>query len=187
MATETKEKKEDISPIKEPMSHIISVPFQINGKTNEGLVDLNKIFQINLNYNFDLLKSFLEGITTTQKNTEKQLQFIQEESKIKDKKIKDLEKKIQSFNKFISSTISDESKYSQSKNELEDDISKDNNPAKSSHRKKFSSKIGTSFVNDTKKMKKIHAPLNKDLKLEIGVENTDTINNIIVSILKLII
>ena len=165
--------KENINPLKEPNSYNIAVPFEISGKTNEGLFDLNKIFQINLNYNFDLLKSFLEGIITTQKNTEKELQFILEESKIKDKKLKELEKKLQNFNKFIS-TNSDESK-------LSEDASKDNNQSKISHKKKISSKLA-SFLNDYKKMKKIHEPQNKDIKLEISIQNSDTVNDIIVSI-----
>ena len=43
----------------------IVVPFNIPGKPDIGLLDLNKIFQVNFNYNFDSLKILLEGLITS--------------------------------------------------------------------------------------------------------------------------
>ena len=34
------------------------------GPDSPGILDLNKIFQLNLSYNFDLLKTVLDGILT---------------------------------------------------------------------------------------------------------------------------
>lgn len=51
-------------------------------------LDLNKIFQVNLTYNFDMLKSILEKIMEKQEETEKRLEnineFVEEQNNMKD-------------------------------------------------------------------------------------------------------
>jgi hypothetical protein len=59
----------------------------IGGKENPEIVDLNKIFQMNFSYNFDLLKNLIEALMKNQKN-------FQEELKEKTLKINDLENQI---------------------------------------------------------------------------------------------
>ena len=40
--------------------------------TDIGLLELKKIFQVNLNYNFDSIKTLLEGIVALYKETEEE-------------------------------------------------------------------------------------------------------------------
>ena len=85
----------------------------IGGKENTEIIDLNKIFQMNFSYNFDLLKNLIEALMKNQKN-------FQEELKEKTLKINDLENQILaltsqenkeiSFNKTIKQSISQLSK-----------------------------------------------------------------------------
>ena len=76
----------------------IVVPFNIPGKPDIGLLDLNKIFQVNFNYNFDSLKILLEGLITSYKKTEEELENLRAYNKVKDNKIKDLEQKMIDLN-----------------------------------------------------------------------------------------
>ena len=59
----------------------------IGGKDSAEVVDLNKIFQMNFSYNFDLLKNIMEALMKNQK-------IFQTELKEKTDKIADLENKI---------------------------------------------------------------------------------------------
>ena len=65
-------KTENIIETEKP--HNIMVPFNVPGKPDIGLFDLNKIFQVNLNYNFDSLKTLLEGLVSSYKKNEEQLE-----------------------------------------------------------------------------------------------------------------
>jgi hypothetical protein len=47
------------------------------------IFDLNKIFQINLSYNFDILKSLLETLITNQVESQKELLNLKKENEIK--------------------------------------------------------------------------------------------------------
>ena len=81
----------------------------IEGKSSAEIIDLNKIFEMNFSYNFDLLKNLIEALMKNQKN-------FQEELKEKTLKINDLENQILaltsqenkeiSFNKTIKQSIS---------------------------------------------------------------------------------
>lgn len=64
------------------ISRNIIIPFTIDGEKNANTCDLNKIFQVNLTYNVDLLKNLLEGILKCQKEAELKIQRL--ESKFPD-------------------------------------------------------------------------------------------------------
>ena len=83
----------------------IVVPFNIPGKPDIGLLDLNKIFQVNLNYNFDSLKILLEGLINSYKNTQEELENIRAYNKVKDIKIKDLEQKMLDLNILLNKSL----------------------------------------------------------------------------------
>lgn len=79
----------------ENLSRNIMLPFNIDGQNdNNNSCDLNKIFQVNFSYNFDLLKNLLEGILKCQKTTEQELEILKEENKEKNIKIRKLESKL---------------------------------------------------------------------------------------------
>ena len=48
---------------------------------------MNEIFHLNVSYNFDLLKSVLDGVLKTQKATTQELNDLRESSRSKDEKI----------------------------------------------------------------------------------------------------
>ena len=153
----------------------IVVPFNIPGKTDIGIIDLNKIFKLNIN--FDSLKILLEGLITAYKKTQEELENINAYNKIKNTKIESLEKKIKDMDlqnnesleiKEESETFKDSKEILVSENQNKEGyltIEKNN--------KKKSAK------NSPKKFKKIHSPINNDLKLDIQVGNDEIINKII--------
>ena len=83
----------------------IVVPFNIPGKPDIGLLDLNKIFQVNFNYNFDSLKILLEGLITSYKKTEEELENLRAYNKVKDKKIKQMEQNMIDLNILLNNTL----------------------------------------------------------------------------------
>jgi hypothetical protein len=61
----------------------------IGGKDSSEVIDLNKMFQMNFSYNFDLLKNLIEALLKNQKNfrtelKEKTMQFVELENKVLD-------------------------------------------------------------------------------------------------------
>ena len=61
----------------------------IGGKDSSEIIDLNKMFQMNFSYNFDLLKNLIEALLKNQKNfrtelKEKTMQFVELENKVLD-------------------------------------------------------------------------------------------------------
>ena len=178
--------------------HNIVVPFNVPGKPDIGLLDLNKIFQVNLNYNFDSLKTLLEGIVASYKKTEEQIEILKVFNKTKDKKINDLEQKMIDLNILLCNSIGDtdaverlkdlKSKLASGGNiEIEakiEKISTIKEKTKDTPRK-MEKPVRTKRVIIPKKRKKIHAPGNKDIQLEIQVGNDDLINKIIVSLYKI--
>ena len=194
-------KTENIVHVEKP--HNIIVPFNVPGKPDIGLLDLNKIFQVNLNYNFDSLKTLLEGIVASYKKTEEELDNLKVSIKTKDKKINNLEQRMIDLNILISNSIGDSDaverlKDMKSKLASGDDTfeigtkmakipivkkeheNKDKDKEKETQ-KKIEKPIRTKRIIIPKKRKKIHAPGNKDIQLEIQVGNEDLINKIIVS------
>ena len=188
-------KTDNILQVEKP--HNIIVPFNVPGKPDIGLLDLNKIFQVNLNYNFDSLKTLLEGIVASYKKTEEELDILKVCNKTKDKKINELEQKMIDLNIMLSNSLGDtdaverlkdmKSKLAAGENiEVEAKIEKvraikkDNDKEKESE-KKMEKPVRIKRVNLSKKRKKIHAPGNKDIQLEIQVGNEDLTNKIIVS------
>ena len=189
----------------------IVVPFNIPGKPDIGLLDLNKIFQVNLNYNFDSLKLLLEGLINSYKNTQEELENIRAYNKVKDMKIKDLEQKMLDLNILLHNTVGNAEEAEKLKdlkdkliNQVEEEpipikthvnINKEvkeisyqtQNPSQShsleTDKLNSSSQPQSlkkqSAIKYTKKRKKIHAPINKDLKLDIQIGNDDIINKII--------
>ena len=177
--------------------HNIIVPFNVPGKPDIGLLDLNKIFQVNLNYNFDSLKTLLEGIVASYKKTEEEIDTLKICNKTKDKKIEDLEQKLIDLNILLSNSLGDNDAVERLKDmksklaageSIEYDtkiekipvIRKDKEKSKESP-KKMEKPVREKRVNLPKKRKKIHAPGNKELQLEIQIGNDDLINKIIVS------
>lgn len=59
------------------ISRNIIIPFALNGQTDNNTCDLNKIFQVNLTYNVDLLKNLLEGIFKLQKETDMKIKRLE--------------------------------------------------------------------------------------------------------------
>jgi hypothetical protein len=178
--------------------HNIVVPFNVPGKPDIGLFDLNKIFQVNLNYNFDSLKTLLEGIVASYKKTEEEIENLKVSNKTKDKKINDLEQKMIDLNILLCNSIGDtdaverlkglKSKLASGENiEIEAKIEKISTIKEKMKDtpKKMEKPVRTKRVIIPKKRKKIHAPGNKDIQLEIQVGNDDLINKIIVSIFKI--
>lgn len=193
-------KTENIIETEKP--HNIMVPFNVPGKPDIGLFDLNKIFQVNLNYNFDSLKTLLEGLVSSYKKNEEEIEKLKENNKEKDIKINELEGKIIDLNILINSSLGDneaveklkdiKSKLSIGQYNLEFSPQvqsqmkgKEKNDGKESNKetqKKLKKSNRTKRVHVPKRRKKIHAPINNDVKLEIKLENDDLINRIIVSI-----
>ena len=179
----------------------IVVPFNIPGKSDLGTLDLNKIFQVNLNYNFDSLKALLEGLVASYQKTEEEIERLKNNSKGKDIKINKLENKIIDLNVLLSSSMGDEenvAKLQEMKSKLtkeeqnieitgetekipldqnEENIDKEKNISKNLERDTKTKRILV-----PKKRKKFHAPLNNDIKLEVDINNGEMINKIIVSI-----
>ena len=119
MKTEKKDNKDN-----GPKPYNIVVPFSIPGKPDIGLLDLNKIFQVNFNYNFDSLKILLEGLITSYKQTQEELEAFRSHNRIKDAKIKDLELKMLDLNILLNSSLgkSDENeKLKELKEQLENE------------------------------------------------------------------
>ena len=189
----------------------IIVPFNIPGKPDIGLLDLNKIFQVNLNYNFDSLKLLLEGLINSYKNTQEELENIRAYNKVKDMKIKDLEQKMLDLNILLNNTVGnaeEAEKLKDLKDKLINQVEEEPIPIKThvnvnkevkeisyqTQNPSQSHSLETDKLNSssqpqslkkqsaikyTKKRKKIHAPINKDLKLDIQIGNDDIINKII--------
>ena len=197
-------KTENIPQIEKPR-HII-VPFNVPGKPDIGLLDLNKIFQVNLNYNFDSLKTLLEGLVASYKKTEEELDYLKISNKTKDKKINELEQKMIDLNILLSNSIGDTDaveRLKDMKSKMKEDMGADfsvrfekvseirkektkeadNGKDKEQETENFKIErpVRTKRVNPPKKRKKIHAPINKDVKLEIQIGNDDLINKMIVS------
>ena len=178
--------------------HNIVVPFNVPGKPDIGLFDLNKIFQVNLNYNFDSLKTLLEGIVASYKKTEEEIENLKVSNKTKDKKINDLEQKMIDLNILLCNSIGDtdaverlkglKSKLASGENiEIEAKIEKISTikEKRKDTPRRMEKLVRTKRVIIPKKRKKIHAPGNKDIQLEIQVGNDDLINKIIVSLYKI--
>lgn len=197
-------KTENLPQIEKPR-HII-VPFNVPGKPDIGLLDLNKIFQVNLNYNFDSLKTLLEGLVASYKKTEEEIENLKVCNKTKDKKINNLEQKMIDLNILLSNSIGDTDAVARLKDmkskigtdmnadfslkiqkipEVKKEKVKESDTEKEKESEKETSKIErpvrTKRVFPPRKRKKIHAPINKDVKLEIQIGNDDIINKIIVS------
>ena len=71
------------------MSTIITNTNDIGSSSNniEGELDLNKIFQLNLSYNFDLLKTVLDGILKAQKSMEQEINDLKNNNQLKDQEV----------------------------------------------------------------------------------------------------
>ena len=199
----------------------IVVPFNIPGKPDIGLLDLNKIFQVNLNYNFDSLKILLEGLINSYKNTQEELKNIRSYNQVKDTKIKELEQKMLDLNILLNKTLGNSEEVEKLKNLKDKLVNKDeeeeeiitikpnvnininkvNKEIKENKEISYqtqnqsqSNSLETdklnkssppkslkkqSAIKNIKKRKKIHAPINKDVKLDIQLGNDEIINKII--------
>ena len=194
----------------------IVVPFNIPGKPDIGLLDLNKIFQVNLNYNFDSLKILLEGLINSYKQSQEELDNIRAYNKIKDAKIKDLEQQMLDINISLNKSLGNSEEVEKLKElkekllkQIEEEpipikpqvtITKDisyQNPTQSHsiETDKVNISNNTNNTNNnlsspksmkkqsaikvSKKRKKIHAPINKDVKLDIQIGHDDIVNKII--------
>jgi hypothetical protein len=71
------------------MSTIITNTNEIGSSSNnnEGELDLNKIFQLNLSYNFDLLKTVLDGILKAQKSMQQEITDLKNDNQLKEQEV----------------------------------------------------------------------------------------------------
>lgn len=60
----------------------------IENAGGEGILDLNKVFQLNVSYNFDLLKTVLDGLLKSQKSMQEELNDLKNRNQEKDDKIR---------------------------------------------------------------------------------------------------
>ena len=58
----------------------------IENAGDEGILDLNKVFQLNVSYNFDLLKTVLDGLLKSQKSMQEELNDLKNKNQEKDDK-----------------------------------------------------------------------------------------------------
>ena len=196
METEKKEKEKE----KEKKPYNIVVPFNVPGKPDIGLLDLNEIFKLNINYNFDSLKSLLEGLVSSYKKSEEELESIKSYNRVKDIKIKELEQKLLDLNILISNSLGNAEeveKLKEMKLQLEKEIIEQPKEVttkaviKNAEAQGNNNSMSTSIEKPIKKQKikssvkrkKIHAPINKDIKLDIQIGSDDITNKIIVSFL----
>ena len=131
----------------------------IGGKENTEIIDLNKIFQMNFSYNFDLLKNLIETLMKNQKN-------FQTDLKEKNSKIVSLENQILDL-KIASNNLDKEKSVDKRIQYLE--ISKE-----------VSEQLNPKLISIIKGEKDILKPPPNDIKLEVSHTNDDKINNIIV-------
>lgn len=136
----------------------------IEGKSSAEIIDLNKIFEMNFSYNFDLLKNLMEALMKNQKH-------FQAELKEKTDKIMELENQISNL-RLPSEKTETQKTYKKlepsSFQQLEINKEQTLNP-----------KILSVFQGDKNALQ---APPN-DIKLEESSNNDDKHNNIIVSII----
>ena len=135
-----------------------NVEFQLTNEEGEGSIeifDLNKIFQMNFSYNFDILKNLIEALMKNQKNFQKEL-------KSKDTKILDLESQILDLKLLVDSGVAKNTEK----------IKKTTDSQNESNPKLFSVIKGNQDI--------LHPPPN-DINLEVSIGNDDIINTIIVS------
>ena len=165
---------------KQKSPYNIVVPFNIPGKPDIGIIDLNKIFQVN--FNFDSLKILLEGLITAYKKTQEELENINAYNKVKSMKIEDLEQKILNLNISDNNILNNNEDNENStnnninidKSSINNEVEKENKTIEKKQKKTIKSKSKSS-----KNLKKIHAPINKDLKLELQVGYDEITNKII--------
>ena len=129
------------------------------GEESIEIFDLNKIFQLNFSYNFDILKNLMEALMKNQ-------QYIQNDIKSKNSKILDLESQIIDLKILIDSGNIKTSVKPQKQLDNQQLTTFDKNP------KLFSVIKGNEDI--------LHAPPN-DIKLEVSIGHNDIINQIIVS------
>ena len=134
----------------------------IGGKDNTEVIDLNKIFQMNFSYNFDLLKNLIETLMKNQRN-------FQTDLNEKNSKIVSLENQILDL-KIVSM------KFEKDKNENK--IIQTENIEISKETPEHVSQKLISLIKGEKDILK--APPN-DIQLEVSSGNDTKINNIIVS------
>lgn len=139
-----------------------NVELQITNKEGEESIeffDLNKIFQLNFSYNFDILKNIMEALIKNQNN-------IQNDIKAKNTKILDLETQIIDLKLLLESNNKNTLKKPHQTSDNQNLISYDSNP------KLLSVIKGNEDI--------LRQPPN-DVKLEVSIGNDDIINQIIVS------
>lgn len=96
--------------------------FDFIGKNGSGTLDLNKIFQLNLSYNFDLLKNVLEGLLKAQKDAQDEISDLRKENEDKNEKMNELEQKLLDMHILIQNSVGDSkaaAKLKEAKKELE--------------------------------------------------------------------
>lgn len=211
MSKESETKKNSIIKDTDKDQKNISIPLRMNTKNKEGginrsLFDLNKIFQFNFSYNFDLLKTLLESIIKSQKTTEEEIINLKQNIKKKDHKIQELEKNLIDVNILVSTSTGDEEtvkKLMESKAKIEKEKENENEIKNTETIKESDGEIddkkvntddsntdkGNNKINNNKenssqyslsKYKKIRPPSN-DIKIEPGENNNELVNKIIVS------
>jgi hypothetical protein len=150
-----------ISQKQEPERKIEFQTTNQEGEERIEIFDLNKIFQMNLSYNFDILKNLIEALMKNQIN-------IQNDLKEKETKILELETHILT-------------------NKVADNISGDKSARSSKNQPLSSRDSNKKLISVIKGNQEILRKPPNDIKLEVSIGNDDTINKIIVSIKIIII
>jgi hypothetical protein len=145
----------------EPQRNIQFQTTNQEGEESIEIFDLNKIFQMNFSYNFDILKNLIEALMKNQQN-------IQNDLKEKETKILELETQILG-------------------NKISDNISGDKSARSSKNQPLSSRDSNKKLVSVIKGNQDVLRKPPNDIKLEVSIGNDDTINKIIVSIKIIII
>lgn len=131
------------------------------GIENTKLFDLNKVFEMKLSYNFEMLKDLIESLINNQSK-------FQAELNEKNNKISDLEKQLLDFQIMLTGALGDKESLQKLENE----------------KSKIKSQLSSTSANKTsasKAQKRGIRPPPNDVKLETSISNEDVINKIIVS------
>lgn len=143
------------------------------GIENTKFFDLNKVFEMKLSYNFEMLKDLIESLINNQTK-------FQTELNEKNHKISDLEKKLLDFKIMLTNTLGDketlqklENEKSKIKQQIESSAAQPQ-PVPQSPPKVPQKTGGKSYKIGIR-------PPPTDIKLETSIGNDDLINKIIVS------
>lgn len=154
--------------INQKEEHNIEIPV-VTEEGDEGikLFDLNKIFQLNFSYNFEILKNLIETVINNQKR-------FQNEMDDKNSRLSELEAQLLDYKILLNDKNGDKETIQQ----LTEKKSKINQQSQGKNNIQIPSRASVRLHKGG-----IRPPPN-DIKLEVSIGNDDVINKIIVSYIK---